>query len=47
MPKLAFHIFWGNKTKLLAKKRAIFFVKIPPLENVFFAFSPVHLVGLS
>ena len=29
------------------KKRVISFIKISPLENVSFAFSPVHLVGLS
>ena len=31
----------------LPKKRVILFVEFPPLENVCFTFSPVHLVTLS
>ena len=30
--------------KIATKKKEILFVKIPPSENVFYAFSPVHLV---
>jgi hypothetical protein len=36
----------GQKRPKVAKK-VILLVKIRPLENVFYAFSPVHLLGPS
>ena len=40
---------WARKNKKRPKvaKKVILLVKIRPLENVFYAFSPVHLLGPS
>ena len=38
---------WARKNKKRPKKRVILFVKIPPLKNVLYAFSPIHFVGPS